>query len=82
VKAQRAAQSGKEGIMRRLRTFLFLAVTAVAATASLKPSTSEASEGFVLCSCQLCSQSDVICRISPSGFSTTCANYYATHCQP
>ena len=36
--------------------------------------------GYVICSCQLCSQSDVICRISPSGFSIPCADYYQTHC--
>jgi hypothetical protein len=68
--------------MRRLRTFLFLAGTAVLASASLKPAASAAADGFILCSCQLCAHSDVICRISPSGFSTTCANYYQTYCQP
>jgi hypothetical protein len=24
----------------------------------------------------------VICRISPTGFSIHCSDYYATHCQP
>jgi len=69
--------------MRRLRTSLFLAVTAVLVSMSLKPAASQASGGgFVICSCQLCSQSDVVCRISPSGFSIACADYYATHCKP
>jgi len=63
--------------MRRLRTFLFLAVTAVLLFASLKPA---ASEDFVICSCQLCAQSDVVCRISPTGYSIRCADYYRTHC--
>lgn len=63
--------------MRRLRTSLFLAVTAVLVSVSLRPA-----EGFVICSCQLCAHSDVICRISPTGFSIHCSDYYATHCQP
>jgi hypothetical protein len=68
--------------MRRLRTSLFLAVTAILVSASLKPAASQTSTGgFVICSCQLCSQSDVVCRISPSGFSIACADYYKTHCQ-
>ena len=65
--------------MRRLRTSLFLAVTAVLTSASLKPAVSE---DFIICSCKLCSRSDVVCRISPTGFSIACADYYQTHCQP
>jgi hypothetical protein len=68
--------------MRRLRTSLFLAVTAVLASASLKPAASAAAEDFIICSCKLCSRSDVVCRISPTGFSIACADYYQTHCQP
>jgi len=69
--------------MRRLRTALFLAVTAVLVSLSLQPAASaDPGGGFVICSCQLCSQSDVICRISPTGFSISCADYYQTHCQP
>jgi len=64
--------------MRRLRISLLLAA-AILVSVSLKPA---ASADFVLCSCQLCSHSDVICRISPSGYSTPCADYYASHCQP
>ncbi|HSS76669.1 MAG TPA: hypothetical protein VLV54_07960 [Thermoanaerobaculia bacterium] len=65
--------------MRRLRTSLFLAATAVLVSASLKPA---ASADFVICSCQLCSREDVVCRISPSGFSIACADYYQLFCQP
>jgi len=79
--ARRAAQSGKEGIMRRLRTSLFLAVTAVLVSASLKPAASRFGGDFILCSCQLCSQSDVDCQISPSGYTIACADYYAMHCK-
>jgi hypothetical protein len=68
--------------MTRLRNFLFLlAITALAVvtpTGSLK---ADPSSGFVLCSCELCSRSDVICRISPSGYSIPCADYYAMHCK-
>jgi hypothetical protein len=66
--------------MRRLRTSLFLAITAVLVSASLKPAASRGWD-FVLCSCQLCSQSDVDCQISPSGYTIACADYYATHCK-
>ena len=68
--------------MSRLRTSLFLAVTAVLVSVSLKPEASAASGGFVICSCELCSRSDVVCRISPTGFSIACADYYRTHCKP
>jgi hypothetical protein len=66
--------------MRRLRTSLLLAFTAVLVSASLKSAAADGG-GFVICSCQLCSQSDVVCRISPSGFSIACADYYKTHCK-
>ena len=67
--------------MTRLRNILFL--LAITALAVVTPRTLKAdpSSGFVLCSCELCSRSDVICRISPTGFSIPCADYYATHCQ-
>lgn len=68
--------------MRRLRTSLFLAVAAVLVSMSLKPAASAASGGFVICSCELCSRSDVVCRISPTGFSIACADYYQMYCQP
>ena len=74
------AHFGKEGIMRRLRTALFLAVMAVLVFASLQPAASADPGGFIICSCQLCAHSDVICRISPTGFSIVCSDYYATHC--
>jgi hypothetical protein len=67
--------------MRRLRTFLFLAVTAVFVSAGLKPAVSEA-DGFLLCSCELCAHSNVVCRISPTGFSIACSDYYQNNCQP
>lgn len=68
--------------MRRLRTLLFLAVTAVLVSVSLKPAASEASWDFILCSCELCSRSDVDCQISPSGYTIACADYYKSHCKP
>jgi hypothetical protein len=39
------------------------------------------STGYVICSCELCSRSDVVCRISPSGYSIPCADYYQAHCK-
>lgn len=63
--------------MRGLRLSLLLAA-AVLVSAGLKPA---ASGDFVICSCQLCSQSDEICQISPSGYSIACADYYQTHCK-
>jgi hypothetical protein len=66
--------------MRRLRTLLFLAVTAVLISISLKPATAEAGPGYILCSCHLCSQEDVDCQISPSGFTISCADYYRIFC--
>jgi hypothetical protein len=36
---------------------------------------------FILCSCDLCKDHpDVVCRISPSGYSIVCADYYRLHC--
>jgi hypothetical protein len=29
-----------------------------------------------------CAHSDVVCRISPTGFSIACSDYYQTYCQP
>lgn len=66
--------------MRRLRTSLFLVVTAVLVAMSLKPVVSEAAGGYILCSCQLCSQSDVDCQISPTGYTIACADYYRMRC--
>ena len=63
--------------MTRLRNLLFLfAITALAVVTPAQPLKADP-----ICSCQLCSQSDVICRISPTGFSIHCSDYYATHCQ-
>ena len=36
---------------------------------------------YVICSCELCSRSDVECRISPSGYSIACADYYQLNCK-
>ncbi len=66
--------------MRRLRTSLFLAITAVLVSMSLQPTASEAAGDYILCSCQLCSQSDVDCQISPSGYTIACADYYRLRC--
>jgi hypothetical protein len=63
--------------MARLRSFLFLlAITALAVGMPARPLKAD-----LLCSCQLCAHSDVICRISPTGFSIQCADYYAMYCQ-
>lgn len=36
---------------------------------------------FILCTCKLCQRSpDVICQISPSGYSIRCADWAQTHC--
>ena len=68
--------------MTRLRNFLFLLViTALAVAMPARTLKAEPSTGFILCSCQLCSHSDVICQISPSGFSIRCADYYAMYCK-
>jgi hypothetical protein len=67
--------------MTRLRKLLFLvAITALSVGMPARSLKADPSSGFVLCSCQLCSRSDVICRISPSGFSIPCADYYQMHC--
>ena len=65
--------------MRHLRISLLLAA-AILVSAGLKPAAS-AGPDYVLCSCQLCSQSDVDCQISPSGYTIACADYYASHCK-
>ena len=68
--------------MTRLRKLLFLlAITALAVGVPTRTLKADPSTGFIICSCQLCSQSDVICRISPSGFSIHCADYYAMFCK-
>jgi hypothetical protein len=36
---------------------------------------------YVICSCELCSRTDVDCRISPSGYSIACADYYQLNCK-
>lgn len=36
---------------------------------------------FILCTCNYCkNHPDVICQISPSGFSILCSDYYLTRC--
>lgn len=36
---------------------------------------------FILCNCNYCkNHPDVICQISPSGFSILCSDYYQTRC--
>lgn len=67
--------------MTRLRNFLFLLViTALAVALPARTVKADPGSGYVLCSCQLCSQSDVVCRISPSGYSILCSDYYRLHC--
>lgn len=68
--------------MTRLRRLLFLlAITALAVGVPTRTLKADPSTGFILCSCQLCSRSDVICQVSPSGFSIRCADYYAMFCK-
>jgi hypothetical protein len=63
--------------MIRLHKLLFLlAITALSFAVPTRPLKAD-----LLCSCQLCAHSDVICRISPTGFSIRCADYYAMYCQ-
>jgi len=68
--------------MTRLRNALLLLALALALPAS-KPAAAIIIPpgGYTLCSCELCSRSDVICQISPSGFSIECADYYAIYCK-
>jgi hypothetical protein len=41
------------------------------------------SSDFILCSCDYCRHHpDVICRISPTGFSIVCSDYSQTHSCP
>jgi hypothetical protein len=35
---------------------------------------------FIFCSCTLCSTSNVECRITPSGKSLSCSDYYQLRC--
>ena len=36
---------------------------------------------FILCTCDYCKvHQDVICQISPSGYSIVCEDWYRTHC--
>jgi hypothetical protein len=36
---------------------------------------------FILCSCRYCkNHPDVICQISPTGFSILCSDYYSSRC--
>ena len=68
--------------MTRLRRLLFLlAITALAVGVPTRTLKADPSTGFILCSCQLCSRSDVVCQVSPSGFSIRCADYYAMFCK-
>jgi hypothetical protein len=63
--------------MTRLHKLLFLfAITALAVVTPTRPLKAD-----LICSCQLCAHADVICRISPTGFSIHCSDYYATYCQ-
>jgi len=53
---------------------------AVGAPAGLDLSTP--SSDFILCSCTYCRHHpDVICRISPTGFSIVCSDYSQLNCQ-
>ena len=39
------------------------------------------STDFIICSCSLCkTHPNVVCRISPTGFSILCSDYYASRC--
>jgi hypothetical protein len=65
--------------MTRLRTLLLLLVaTAFLLAGTPKPSLSS---DFILCTCKTCkARPDVICQISPSGYSILCSDWAATHC--
>ena len=58
-----------------------------AATPALTPSVDKVFRAtitppnFILCTCKTCTQHpDVICQVSPSGFSIVCSNWASTHC--
>jgi hypothetical protein len=57
------------------------AVPAIAAPDSGLFLSTPSDPDFILCSCKFCkNHQDVICRISPTGFSILCSDYYASHC--
>lgn len=56
-------------------------VCAEAQPAAAPPAEAISLQDFILCSCELCkAHPRVICRISPTGFSIVCADYYALSC--
>ena len=66
--------------MSRVRASLFLLALAVLLAftplfAAIPP------DDFILCSCKLCKENpEVVCQISPSGYSILCADWYRIHC--
>jgi hypothetical protein len=37
--------------------------------------------GYIQCTCKFCKEhQDVVCQISPSGYSILCEDWYQTHC--
>ena len=73
--------------MPRLRTLLLLLVMTILVSAmpvlAGKPAARfQATKTLcpILCSCQLCYRTDVTCRISPTGFSISCADYFRLYC--
>jgi hypothetical protein len=68
--------------MTRLRPYLLLlAITAILFSA-MPDARFEVTKtsGPIICSCQLCYRTDVTCRISPTGFSIACADYFRLYC--
>lgn len=65
---------------RRSRLLPALVLTLTAALAATLPARS-ATSGFILCRCAFCAANpDVVCRVSPSGFSTLCAGFVLRFC--
>lgn len=67
-------------MVRRRALLSLLVALLLVALAQAVPATTT-TPGFILCTCQLCvAHPDVICQVSPSGFSIHCYDWAAQHC--
>jgi hypothetical protein len=66
--------------MIRSRTSLFLLTIATVLITAIAGSPTASSASFIRCSCQLCATSNVECRVTPTGKSLSCSDYYALFC--
>lgn len=68
--------------MTRLRVPLLLLALTMALISTIPAASAPVTNtlGPIICSCQLCSRTDVTCRISPTGFSISCADYFRLYC--